>query len=157
MPHPAAADLQKLCESLAPAHGLAIRSVQVFTHRIPMTVQVVVAPLDGSDVSLEGCAAFSAPLGEAIEAAGLLPGAYVLEVSSPGLGEDLVSDRDFSSFRGFPVEIRRRGDTGAETIHEGLLLGRDASSVQLNVRGRTLHIPRDEVLRVHLVTPAGEA
>jgi ribosome maturation factor RimP len=155
LPHPAVADLQKLCESLAPSHGLAIRSVQIFTHRIPMTVQVVVAPVEGGDISLEECAAFSGPLGEAIEAAELLPDAYVLEVSSPGLGEDLVSDRDFASFRGFPVEIRRREGSGAESIHGGLLLGRDASSVQLNVRGRTVRIPRDEVIRVHLVTPTG--
>jgi ribosome maturation factor RimP len=155
LPHPAAADLQKLCESLAPSHGLAVRSVQVFTHRIPMTVQVVVEPGNGGDISLEECAAFSGPLGEAIEAAALLPGAYVLEVSSPGLGEDLVSDRDFVSFRGFPVEIRRRDSSGAESTQAGLLLGRNASSVQLNIRGRTVRIPRDEVLRVHLVTPPG--
>jgi ribosome maturation factor RimP len=157
LPHPAAADLRNLCESLAPTHGLAVRSVQVFTHRIPMTVQVVVAPLDGRDISLEECAAFSGPLGEAIEASDLLPNAYVLEVSSPGLGEDLVSDRDFASFRGFPVEVRRREGSGAESTHGGLLLGRDASCVQLNVRGRTIRIPRDEVIRVHLVTPAGNA
>ena len=97
------------------------------------------------------------PLGEAIEAAELLPGAYVLEISSPGIGEELHDDRDFRSFRGFPVEVLFRDGKGAETRREGLLLERDAEAVHLNLRGRPLRIPRDEVIAVRLVTASGDS
>jgi len=116
-------------------------------------VQVQVRRADGSDVSLDECAAFSAPLGEALDAAELLEAPFVLEVSSPGIGEELCTDRDFASFRGFPVEVLRRAADGSETLREGLLLQRDDHSVHLNIRGRTSRIPRQEVARVRLVSP----
>jgi ribosome maturation factor RimP len=154
LPHPLAPDLEALaCEQALPA-GLVIRGLQVLTHRLPLTVQVLVQRADGGDVTLDACAAFSGPLGEAIEASGLLEQHdWVLEVSSPGIGELLLSDRDFTSFRGFPVEVVSLRQEGGEERREGLLLGRDEQAVQLNVRGRRLVIPRERVLRVRLTSP----
>ena len=88
-----------------------------------------------------------------MEAAALLEAPYVLEVSSPGIGEELSTDRDFISFRSFPVAVHRQAAVGSETIQEGLLLERDAEAVRLNVRGRTVKVPRQEVVRVRLVSP----
>jgi len=116
-------------------------------------VQVLVQRADGSDISLDECASLSAPLGEAIEAAELLGDAYVLEVSSPGVSDDLHDDRDFRSFRGFPVAVHCRDSKGLAVRREGLLLERDATDVHLNIRGRTQRIPRDSVISVCLVTP----
>jgi ribosome maturation factor RimP len=154
LPHPQATDLEQLCRRVTLEAGLDLRAVQVLTHRIPMTVQVMVQRSDGDDVSLDQCAALSSPLGEALEAADLLDAPFVLEVSSPGIGEDLASDRDFISFRGFPVQVVLREAAGTEAIREGLLLGRDERDVQLNMRGRTVRIPRADVVRVRLVTPS---
>jgi ribosome maturation factor RimP len=155
LPHPRSAALEELARIVVRGSGLELHALQVFTHRIPMTLQVMVRQGDGGDVSLDQCAALSGPLGEAFDAEGLLEAPYVLEVSSPGIGEDLLSDRDFTSFRGFPVEVLRRDGAGDERTSAGLLLGRDQTSVQLNVRGRTQRIARSEVVRVRLVTPAG--
>jgi ribosome maturation factor RimP len=154
LPHPQAAELEQLCRKVALEAGLKVTEVLVLAHRIPMTVQVIVQRADGDDVNLDECAALSSPLGEALEAADLLKAAYVLEVSSPGIGEELSSDRDFLSFRGFPVEVLRREPDGTEVTREGLLLGRDEQAVQLNVRGRTVHLARADLVRVRLVTPA---
>lgn len=118
-----------------------------------MTVQVMVQRTDGQDISLDECATLSGPLGEAIEAAGLLPDAYVLEVSSPGVSDELQDDRDFRSFRGFPIEVQFRDANGTTVQREGLLLERDATTVHLNMRGRIQRIPRSEVIAVRLVTP----
>jgi len=87
---------------------LEMQSVEVLAHRLPLTIVVRVQRADGTDVNLDECAAVSGPLAEALEASGLLTMAYVLEVSSPGIGEELLTDRDFVSFRGFPVELIRR-------------------------------------------------
>ena len=150
MPHPLTDDLETLVRPVVAAAHLQVQSVEVLAHRIPLTVVVRVQRADGADVNLDECAAVSGPLGEAIEASGLLTIAYVLEVSSPGIGEDLHSDRDFVSFRGFPVELIRQEAGGAEVRRTGLLLGRDDQVVQLNERGRILRIPREEVRRVRL-------
>jgi ribosome maturation factor RimP len=157
LPHPHTDELERLARPVARAAHLEVRSVEVLAHRIPLTVQVRVQRADGTDVNLDECAALSDPLGEALEASGLLTMAYVLEVSSPGLCEDLHSDRDFVSFRGFPVEVLRRDAEGGEVLRRGHLLGRDERVVQLNERGRILRIPRDEVVRVRLTQAPPEA
>ena len=156
VPHPLIPDLEALARDVLEPTGFELRGVQLHTHRIPLTVQVMVQKADGTDISLDECAGLSSPLGDAIEATGLLPDAYVLEISSPGIGEELHDDRDFRSFRGFPVEVHYRDPKGAEVRREGLLLERDAESVHLNMRGRTKRIPRGDVIAVRLVTPTGE-
>lgn len=157
VPHPLSAELESLARATAAVAGLEVRGVEVLTHRIPMTLRVLVQRTDGTDVSLDECAAFSGPLGEALEAAALFENAYVLEISSPGIGEELRSDRDFESFRGFPVEVLRDdGADGAQTRLAGLLLGRDDEVVLLNLRGRTVRIPRPTVRQVRLTAPSGD-
>jgi ribosome maturation factor RimP len=152
--HPLIPELQQLADAAVRQAGFELRGVQLHTHRIPMTLQVQVQRSDGQDISLDECAGLSAPLGEAIEAAGLLgEAAYVLEVSSPGVSEELHDDRDFRSFRGFPVAVRYRDSRGAEASCDGLLLERNATELQINIRGRSKRIPREAVIEVRLVTP----
>ncbi len=146
-------ELERLAQGAAAQVGFAVVGVQVLSHRIPMTVQVLVQRTDGSDISLDECASLSAPLGEAMDAAGLLADAYVLEVSSPGVSDELQDDRDFRSFRGFPIEVQFRDAKGETVCSEGLLLERDDTSVHLNLRGRTKRIPRCDLISVRLVTP----
>ncbi len=121
-----------------------------------MTIQVQIRQIGGGDVSLEDCARFSQPMGEAIETAQLLNEAYVLEVSSPGISEELISDRDFQTFKGFPVEvILKKASDDSEFRRTGLLHHRSNDHVQLNIKGRIDHIPRKDVMAVSLITPGG--
>ena len=150
--HPLIPPLTALASQVAGPMGLRVREVRLLAHHLPPTLQVVVERADGEDVTLDACAALSGPLGEALEAAALLDSAYVLEVSSPGLGDLLVTDRDFTSFRSFPVEVTLRSDAGGSARRTGLLLDRSDDSVTINVRGRRVRLPRDAVLEVRLTT-----
>lgn len=147
--HPLIPPITALARLVAEPAGLTVKEVHLLSHLIPMTVQVVVEQSDGGDVTLEACAALSGPLGEALEEAELLVSAYVLEVSSPGLGDLLETDRDFTSFRGFPVEVKLRSEDKVLS-RSGLLLGRTEDALSINVRGRTLRLPRDAVIEVRL-------
>ncbi len=150
------AALENLARGVASGSGLSVLGIRLLSHRIPLTVQVLVQRADGVDVNLDECAQISAPLGEALEASGLLAQAYVLEVSSPGIGDVLASDRDFISFRGFPVDVVSH-DPDVTPGRQGLLLGRDERMVLLNVRGRTVRIPREEVSLVRLICPTDDS
>ena len=77
----------------------------------------------------------------------------MLEISSPGIGEQLATDRDFQTFRGFPVEVTHRDLDDAEHRFDGLLLERDNESLQINIRGRIKRIPRNQVIGVRLTSP----
>ena len=119
-----------------------------------MTLEVQIRHSNGADVSLDDCAQVSGVLGEALESSALLNEAYVLEISSPGIGEQLATDRDFQTFRGFPVEVTHRDSNDAEHRLDGLLLERDDESLQINIRGRIKRIPRDQVIGVRLTSPS---
>lgn len=141
MTHPLLPPITALACQVAEPAGLRVKEVNLLSHHIPMTVQVVVERSDGGDVTLEACAELSRPLGEALEEAALIEAPYVLEVSSPGLGEVLQTDRDFTSFRGFPVEVTLRPGAGAATRRSGLLLERTADTVSINVKGAPCGCP----------------
>jgi ribosome maturation factor RimP len=148
--------LQALARQVVEPAGFVLHDLRLLSQRIPVTLQVVVQRADGGDISLDECAGLSAPLGEALDASGLLTNAYVLEISSPGVGDELHSDRDFRSFRGFPVEVLHRKADGSEQRSEGLLLQRDEVAVHLNKRGRPKRIDRCDVIHVRLVTPKSD-
>ncbi len=117
-----------------------------------MTIQVQIRAQGGGDVSLDDCARLSNPIEEALEASKLFNEAYVLEISSPGIGENLITDRDFVTFRGFPIEILHRTENGSEIQKSGLLLERSADHIHLNIKGRIARIPRQKVINVRLTT-----
>ncbi len=85
-------------------------------HRGRRQVVVLVIDREGG-VSLGDCERVTRAAGAAIEARGLVPGAYVLEVSSPGIDRVLKSPREFDVFRGKPVRVRL-GDPGARDFVE---------------------------------------
>ena len=153
MPHPLLPDLETLATKVAASKGFALCGIQLLTHMSPMTLEVQIRHISGADVSLDDCAGFSGVLGDAIEASALLPDAYVLEISSPGIGDQLSSDRDFETFRGFPVEVHHRDKDDSEQRLEGLLLERDADKLQINIRGRIKRIARDCVIGGRLTRP----
>jgi len=155
LPHPLLPDLAAVATTTAAAHGFELADVQMLTHLQPLTVQVLIRRANGSDVSLDDCASLSGPMGDAIEASALLAEAYVLEISSPGIGDQLQTDRDFQTFRSYPVDIIYSDDTGREQRQQGTLLERDAEHVQVNVKGRIKRIPRPSVISVQLTSPTG--
>ena len=154
MAEPLPPELDSLARQVATSLGFQLWGGQLLHQRIPLTLVIQLRRADGGDVSLDDCASCSGPIGDAIEASGLLNQAYVLEISSPGVSDVLQEERDFRSFRGFPIEVLRHDAEGIESRREGLLLERDDDHLHLNVKGRTLRIPRAEVLSVRLITPA---
>ena len=134
--------------------GLVLSSVTFHSHRRPPALIVEIRRSDGSDVLMEDCERFSRCFDARLEQEETLSHTYLLEVTSPGIGEDLVDDRDFRSFRGFPVTVSCCRDNGSETTLAGTLIGRDETHVQLNRKGRISRIPRDAVQTVRLSTAA---
>ncbi len=116
-------------------------------------MQVQIRHMGGKDVSLDDCARFSQKMSEVLETSQLLKGAYVLEISSPGISEQLMSDRDFQTFKGFPVEVIFKDGNNLESSRTGLLHNRSSQHVQLNIKGRMNSIPRESVIGVRLTSP----
>ena len=155
MPHPLLPDLEDLAAATAVDHGFELAELQVLAHMQPMTVQIQIRRSNGDDVTLDDCAGFSAPMGEALENSAVLSEAYVLEISSPGIGEQLQSDRDFQTFRRYPVDVIQRDTEGTQQRHSGTLLERTEDHIKISIHGRIKQIPRDSVVSVELTSPTG--
>ena len=155
MPHPLLPDLKDLASATAVGHGFELADLQVLAHMQPMTVQIQIRRSSGDDVTLDDCAGFSAPMGEALENSAVLTEAYVLEISSPGIGERLQTDRDFQTFRRYPVDVIHRDTEGTEQRHSGTLIERTDNHLKISVHGRIKQIPRDSILSVELASPTG--
>jgi ribosome maturation factor RimP len=155
LPHPLLSDLKELASATALDHGFELADLQALAHMQPMTVQIQIRRPSGDDVTLDDCAGFSAPMGEALENSALLTEAYVLEISSPGIGEHLQSDRDFQTFRRYPVDVIQRDSEGTQQRHSGTLLERTEDHIRISIHGRIKQIPLDSVISVELTSPTG--
>ena len=118
-------------------------------------MQVQIRHAGGGDVSLEDCAKLSAPMGEAIDTSQILNEAYVLEISSPGINDQLITDKDFKTFRGFPIKVTCQDEKNTEFARSGLLHERSTDHLYLNVKGKISRIPRRNVIEVFLTSPTG--
>ncbi len=150
MTHPLIPQILELASPVAHALNLEIVNAVFQTSQHPPILRIDVRNLS-ADTGLEDCATMSRALEEALDAAEQsMPDAYVLEVSSPGLSEFLSSDREFTTFRGFPVIVTASEPHQGRTTWEGSLVGRDETAVRLNQRGRAIAIPRALVSQVQL-------
>lgn len=117
-------------------------------------MRVQIRHIQGEDVSLDDCSRFSGSLNEALDSSELLNENYVLEISSPGIGEKLINDRDFETFKGFPIEVTVKNEENTELHQAGLLHKRSIDHVHLNIKGKITRIPREKVIEVRLTTSA---
>ena len=149
----ASKDLEQIAANTASIEGYKMVGLQFFNQTKPMTIQVQICLQGGGDVSLDDCSRLSSPIGEAIENSNLLDIPYVLEITSPGLNDILKTDKEFETFKGFPIEVAKKSKTDSQIIESGLLHTRSKEHLLINVKGKISKIPRDHVMQVRLVSP----
>jgi ribosome maturation factor RimP len=150
MAHPVIPQILELAAPVAASLGLTVVHAVFRTNQSPPVLRLDVQSLT-QDTGLEDCAQMSRAFEPVLDEANLIPDAYVLEVSSPGVSRQLQSDRDFISFKGFPVAVEGTEADGRQQQWHGNLLGRDETLVTISLKGRTVKIPRDRITQVQLV------
>jgi ribosome maturation factor RimP len=153
MTHPLIPQILALAHPVASQLNLAVVDAVFHTNQHPPTLRVNIRNLT-TDTGLDDCEQMSRALEMALDAAELIPEVYVLEVSSPGVSDLLSSDRDFQSFRSFPVVVTTEAPFQGHTEWAGTLIGRDQSVVRITQRGRAIAIPRELVVQVQLQNSA---
>tara|TARA_Y100001968_G_C19401558_1_gene741293 strand:+ start:1104 stop:1571 length:468 start_codon:yes stop_codon:yes gene_type:complete len=153
--HSLATHIKNIAIKTASKKGFEVIHVALNQKINPMTIQVQIRPETGGDVSLEDCALLTEPLSNELEESQLLDKSYVLEISSPGINEFLKSDRDFETFKGFPIEVIFRGKTEDELKKSGLLQEKSKDHLKLNLKGKMNIIPLKDIIKVRLTTPTG--
>lgn len=149
MTHPLIPQLIDLATPVAEKLGLEVVGAVFHTDRRPPVLRVDIRNCFG-DTGLDDCERMSRALEEQLDATDIIPDAYVLEISSPGISRQLTTDREFISFKGFAVLVTTSEPYDGHKEWRGKLNGRDETSVYLNQKGRAIAIPRQLVTRVQL-------
>ena len=74
------------------------------------------------------------------------------EISSQGVSDELTSDRDFKTFKGFPVNVELNQKNSKIKFLNGLLYEKSKDYLAINIKGKIKKIPFDEVLKISLCT-----
>lgn len=98
-----AAELASIIEPVLESMGFRLVRVHV-TGGTAATLQIMAERPDGS-MSIDDCETISKQLSPVLDVADALPGAYRLEVSSPGIDRPLVRPSDFEAWAGQLVKI----------------------------------------------------
>ncbi len=102
-------------------------------------------------VSIEDCAEVNRELSTILDVEGLLPFAYTLEVSSPGLTRALRSVEDYRRFEGRLAKIVVKEAVDNQKAFEGRLRGVDGNAVVLEaLNGRRHLLPMAHITRGRL-------
>jgi ribosome maturation factor RimP len=152
MTHPLIPQIIDLATPVAETLGLEIVGAVFHTNQNPPVLRVDIRNPQ-QDTGLDDCEQMSKALEERLDIADILPDAYVLEISSPGLSRTLTSDREFISFKGFPVIVKTFEAEKGNKEWIGQLISRDETAVYLNQKGRTITIPRPLITQVQLEEP----
>ena len=149
MVHPVIPQVIELAAPVASGLELEVVNVLFYTNQSPPVLRIDVRNLQ-QDTSLDDCEQMSRALEARLDETDLIPGAYVLEVSSPGTSRILASDREFIAFRGFEVMISMSEPIDGKDEWVGRLGERTEAFVTLSLKGRTVKLPRAQVYRVQL-------
>jgi len=144
--------LEKLLKKVASEWNFEIYSLNLKTNLNPIVIEITIKKTNGDDISLDDCALFSTPASEEIENSNLLNCSYVLEISSQGVSDELTSERDFKTFKGFPVNVELNQKNSKIKFLYGLLYERSKDYLAINIKGKIKKIPFDEVLKISLCT-----
>lgn len=144
MTNPIIPQIIDLASPIAQQLGLEVVGAVFQTNRKPPVLRIDIRNIENY-TSLNDCEKMSKALDEHLDGLELIPGSYVLEISSPGVPTELTTDKEFSSFKGFEVIVYT-----PEKEWRGRLQGRDEEAVYLNQKGKGVAIPRQTISKVQL-------
>ncbi|MGB3491254.1 MAG: ribosome maturation factor RimP [Elainellaceae cyanobacterium] len=148
MTHPLIPQILELARPAADDLGFEIVDATFHTNHSPPTLKISIRNRATQDTNLGDCEAMSLAVEAVLDETDVIPDAYVLEVSSPGIAKTLMTDREFVSFKGFPVVVNTSEPFKKKVSFTGQLIRRDEDAVYLNLKGRAIAIPRSIIREV---------
>lgn len=141
--------VRQVAESVVKDKGLELVHVEtVGTQRKP-TVRIFIDKPGG--VTIEDCSNVSREVGAVLDAEDLIPSAYLLEVSSPGIERQLYSLQDFVKFSGQMAKVKTQTDVNGQKNFRGRILTVEGEEIVFEDRtSGTVRFPYSAVAKANL-------
>ena len=101
-------------------------------------------------ISIDDCEAVSRRLSDELDREDFIPDAYILEVSSPGLGRQLKKDKDLKRENGRSVDVKLFKAAEGSKDHTGILAGFDDKQIIINIDGKDVGFDRSNIAKISL-------
>ncbi len=148
--------IRQIASRVAAAYGLEIFDVSMRREAGGDVLRVVLdrpgpAATPDESVSIADCEKVSQELSTILDVEDVVPGAYTLEVSSPGLDRPLRSADDYRRFAGRAAKIVTREPIYRQTAFAGRLRGLDGDDVLFESEGgKQIRLPLALISRARL-------
>jgi len=137
-------------EPAAAAHDMELSTVELLTISGQATVRVYLESADESgSVTIDALAAANGWVDPLVEAIDPYPGAYTLEVSSPGINRPLRTLRHFERFVGETVKLRTESINGRSNW-TAPLAGVTDSGIVLSINDEMVEIALDKIKKANV-------
>jgi ribosome maturation factor RimP len=147
--------VRRAAARVAGAYGLEIFDVQFRREAGGMVLRVQIdrpgpAATAEESVSIDDCTQVSRDLSALLDVEDIVPAAYVLEVSSPGLDRPLKRADDFRRFTGRRAKVVMREAVDGQTFFRGTLGGLDSDAVLIDDERGRHRVPLGVITRANL-------
>src|SRR3989441_4694960 len=148
--------IRSMASRVAAGYGLEIFDVQFRREAHGMVLRIQIdrpgpAATAEASVSVEDCAKVSRDLSAILDVEDVVPSAYTLEVSSPGLDRPLRHADDYRRFAGRRAKLVMRQAVDGQTFFRGTLGGIDDGQVLIDADDKKRHrVPLGVITRANL-------
>ena len=115
------------------------------------TLQIMAERIDGAAMTVDDCSEISRSVSALLDVADPIAGAYMLEVSSPGIDRPLTRPEDYDRFAGFEARIELGQPLDGRKRFRGRILGRADDQVRLRSETGEVRLPLAGITKAKLV------
>jgi ribosome maturation factor RimP len=143
----------KVIEPIAEQLGLKVVRVRLFGREKRKILQVMAERIADHQMGIKDCTALSRAISAVIDVEDPIPGAYELEVSSPGLERPLTVLEDFERWSGHVAKLELDRLIEGRRRFKGVLAGVEGGNIVIDLEGETQSalMPFDWISDAHLV------
>jgi ribosome maturation factor RimP len=152
MGHDVAAKVHALVEPAVSAAGYELVEAQWKHEPGGWVIRLLIDnPDPASGVGLSDCERVSREVSVLLDVPDVVPHAYSLEVSSPGLDRPLIKPAHFRRFLGKRAKVRLRSGVAGRRNFTGTIVNADEERILLEVDGKEQELPLVDLERAQLL------
>ncbi len=141
--------LLDVIEPRAEQRGCSIVTIEVVGASRSPVIRVYIDAEGG--ITFNDLTAAQAWIGDLLDEIDPFPGAYVLEVSSPGIDRPLRTPEHFSAAVGQKVKLKALRAHDGRKHFKGTLVAADADSVTIKVDDQEVVLPYEDISKANII------
>ncbi len=141
--------IEEIATEIVGTKGLSLVDVEYKKESGDWFLRIYIYKPEG--VSIDDCEEVSNAMNSYLDEIDIIPGSYLLEVSSPGLERRLKKAREFEIFAGRKIKIHTYFPVDGRKDFRGLLDGFEDGKVKLLYEEESIIIPLQAISKAQLI------